>query len=52
MILAHEITHSMKQKRTGRVGFVGAKLDMSKAYNHLEWNYIEKIMLGMEFPSK
>lgn len=51
IIIAHEITHSMKKKRTGHVGFVGAKLDMAKAYNRLEWNFVKVMMIAMRFPA-
>lgn len=36
ILVAHEVTHSMKGKRIGRVDFVKAKLDMSKAYDKIE----------------
>lgn len=48
VITAYEITHSMHTKRTGSVGFVGAKLDMSKAYDRVDWSYVIKIMSSMD----
>lgn len=41
----------MKGKRTGHVGFVGAKFDIAKAYDRLEWNFIEVIMSAINFPA-
>lgn len=50
IIIAQEVTHSMKNKRTGHIGFVSAKLDMAKAYDRLEWNFACTIMNAMGFP--
>lgn len=36
ILVAREVPYSMKRKRTGHVGFVGAKLDMSKTYDCIE----------------
>lgn len=36
VIAAHEIAHFMSVKRFGKIGFIGAKLDMSKAYDRME----------------
>ena len=41
----------MKMKKVGRVGHVAIKLDMSKAYDRLEWDFLKKIMEKMGFHS-
>lgn len=43
-ILAFEIVHCMKRRRSGKKGFCALKLDMSKAYDRVEWLFLEKIM--------
>ncbi|KAA3480024.1 reverse transcriptase [Gossypium australe] len=49
VLLAYEILHTLKQKRLGKKGFIPVKLDMSKAYDRVEWNFIKEIMVRMGF---
>jgi hypothetical protein len=49
ILLAYEITHMMHKKKGGRDGMVGVKLDMSKAYDCVEWNFLERIMGKLGF---
>ncbi|KAK5835953.1 hypothetical protein PVK06_011679 [Gossypium arboreum] len=41
VVLAYEVLHSFKNKRCGRKGFIALKLDMSKAYDRVEWLFIQ-----------
>uniref|UniRef100_A0A803NT39 Reverse transcriptase domain-containing protein n=1 Tax=Cannabis sativa TaxID=3483 RepID=A0A803NT39_CANSA len=50
-IMVHEVMDSLK-KLKGRDGFVGLKLDMSKAYDRIEWCFLEKTMASFGFVSK
>ncbi|KAH1031587.1 hypothetical protein J1N35_043761 [Gossypium stocksii] len=52
VLLAYEILHMLKQKRLGKKGFMVLKLDMSKAYDRVEWNFVQEIMLRMGFTQK
>ena len=45
--VAFEILHKMQNKRTGKKGQMAIKLDISKAYNHVEWSFLRSIMLKL-----
>ncbi|KAA3466735.1 reverse transcriptase [Gossypium australe] len=49
VLLAYEILHTLRQKRTGKKRFMAVKLDMSKAYDRVEWGFLNKVMLWMGF---
>ena len=36
IMVAHETIHSMRSKETGRIRWLAAKMDMSKAYDRVE----------------
>jgi hypothetical protein len=52
ILLAYECTHHMKNKRSGKEGFAAIKLDMSKAYDRVEWNFVEEMMRRMGFDER
>ncbi|KAA3462318.1 reverse transcriptase [Gossypium australe] len=49
VLLAYEILHTFRQKRTGKKGYMEIKLDMSKAYDKVEWNFLKEMMLKIGF---
>ena len=48
IFVVFESLHSM-QKHTGKDGYMAIKLDMSKAYNRVEWDYLSSVMEKMGF---
>ncbi|XP_071904274.1 uncharacterized protein [Coffea arabica] len=49
IMVSHEYLHYLNNKRQGKDGFMAVKLDMSKAYNRVEWSFLEAIMQKMGF---
>lgn len=47
--MAHEYMHFINDARSGTEGYIAIKLDMSKAYDRLEWYYVEKILVKLGF---
>ncbi|KAM0847375.1 hypothetical protein ACQ4PT_055055 [Festuca glaucescens] len=52
ILLAYEATHYMRTKRTGAVGVAALKLDMSKAYDRVEWSFLEQMMRKLGFSDR
>jgi hypothetical protein len=44
IITAYECLRYMKKKRAKENKFCALKLDMRKAYDRLEWDYLQRIM--------
>lgn len=49
IMLAFETHHYMKMKTQGREGYAALKLDMSKAYDRVEWTLLRGIMIKFGF---
>ena len=44
MLAAFELMHNMRRKTKGKKGWFALKLDMSKAYDCVEWGFLEAMM--------
>lgn len=49
VLLAYEVLHTFHKKRGEKKGFMAIKLDMSKTYDRVEWNFIQEMMIQMGF---
>ena len=49
ILIAFESLHHMKTTCTRKTSFMALKLDISKAYDRVEWLFLEKILLRMGF---
>lgn len=51
ILIAHEVFHSFS-KKSGSEGWLAIKLDMEKAYDKLEWDYILVTLIKLGFCSQ
>ena len=49
ILVAFETLHHIKNQKKKKAGFMVLKLDMSKAYDRVEWGFLEVTMLKMGF---
>ena len=49
VLMVYEIMHNLKHKRGRNDSFMATKLDMSKAFDRVEWIFVEKVMRKMGF---
>jgi len=51
IIVAQEMVHSMS-KMKGNKAFMAIKIDLEKAYDRLNWNFVEECLKECKFPPK
>jgi hypothetical protein len=49
-LIAMECFHWLKKKTKGKKGMMALKLDMAKAYDKMEWEFIREVLLASGFP--
>lgn len=49
VLIAYEVTHYLRNKRGGLDGIAAIKADMSKAYDCVEWSFLEAMLTKLGF---
>ena len=49
ILVAFETLHCMQKQNSNTHSYMALKLDMSKAYDHVEWSFLEELMRKMGF---
>ncbi|XP_019150943.1 PREDICTED: uncharacterized protein LOC109147742 [Ipomoea nil] len=49
VMLAYEVHHYLKRKTQGKEGVAALKIDMSKAYDRVQWRFLEAVLVKMGF---
>jgi ribonuclease HI len=49
VLVAYETLHTMHSRMKGKKGYMAVKLDMSKAYDRVEWRFLETVMHRLGF---
>ncbi|KAG7543468.1 Reverse transcriptase domain [Arabidopsis thaliana x Arabidopsis arenosa] len=52
VLIAHELLHSLKSRRDCQNAYLAIKTDISKAYDRVEWNFLERVMKQMGFDQR
>ena len=50
VLVAYEVLHAMQGRKKGKTGALSLKLDVSKAYDRVEWDFLKRVMIKMGFP--
>ncbi|KAL9666219.1 hypothetical protein QQ045_000543 [Rhodiola kirilowii] len=51
VLIAHEMMSFMRSRSNSKDGFCCIKIDMSKAYDRMEWVFLENMQKRMDFPA-
>ena len=52
MLLAFEILHAIRHNKILKSGFLALKLAMSKAYDRVEWGFLDSVIERLGFCAK
>jgi hypothetical protein len=51
-LVEFECIHTMKRKKKGKKRLCAVKLDMMKAYDRVEWPFLQEIIQKLDFPPR
>lgn len=49
ILLAHEIFDALRKKKGRKQGYGALKIDMSNAYDKVNWKFLKAVLLSMNF---
>ena len=52
VLVAFELMHYLNHKKEGKYSYMSIKLDMSKAFDRVEWGFVEAVMEKLGFHEK
>lgn len=52
MLITYEVLHYLKRSQAKKHVSMAVKTDMSKAYDRIEWNFIEAVLAKFGFHPK
>ncbi|XP_060965141.1 uncharacterized protein LOC133034132 [Cannabis sativa] len=52
IFIAQEVVHAINHRKQGKLGWAGLKLDMEKAFDRVEWDFLLAILRKFNFPAK
>lgn len=52
VIVAFELMHTLRRRNSGRKGWLALKLDMSNAYDRVEWKFLRRMQEKLGFCSR
>ena len=52
IIIAHKVFELLEKKRGRKTSFGALKIDMSKAYDRVDWTFLKAVLMSMNFSSK
>ena len=50
-LIAHELVSGIKQRTKGKQYFAALKIDMFKAYDKIDWDFLDWLLTQMEIPA-
>ncbi|XP_019186519.1 PREDICTED: uncharacterized protein LOC109181223 [Ipomoea nil] len=52
ILIAAEVGHYLNRKQCGLTGWGALKLDMAKAYDHMEWSFLQRMLRALGFDER